>query len=275
MPTRRWSRPSPAKPPAAPISPPRWRSRSRWPRCWSSFLPHVDKVRFANTGTEAAMAAFRLARGHTGRRKIIKFEGHYHGWWDAVLINTNPMPPTASGPPERPDPHLRQLRHPARRRRQDTIVVRWNDVEALERAMALHGREAACVVTEGVMSNMGVIPPKPGYLQADAGAVPRTRRAVLPGRDGDGLPPGRRGVRGTLRPDARPCDLWQGAGRRPADGDDRRAGRCDGGPRMGQGAALRHPQRRAAGAACDQDDAGDDAGRQPGRVTPASSTWAR
>jgi glutamate-1-semialdehyde 2,1-aminomutase len=58
-----------------------------------ALLPHVDKVRFANTGTEAAMAAFRLARGHTGRRKIIKFEGHYHGWWDSVLINTNPYPP--------------------------------------------------------------------------------------------------------------------------------------------------------------------------------------
>ena len=57
-----------------------------------ALLPHVDKVRFANTGTEAAMAAFRLARGHTGRRKIIKFEGHYHGWSDAVLVNTNPLP---------------------------------------------------------------------------------------------------------------------------------------------------------------------------------------
>ena len=65
-------------------------------------LPHVEKIRFANTGTEAAMAAIRLARGHTGRRKIIKFEGHYHGWWDAVLINSNPQPITSLGHPNSP-----------------------------------------------------------------------------------------------------------------------------------------------------------------------------
>ena len=128
-----------------------------------ALLPNVDKVRFANTGTEACMAAFRLARGHTGRRKIIKFEGHYHGWWDGVLLNTNPMPLAALGHPNSP------IRIPdssgiLEESFADTVVVRWNDVEALERAMALHGRDAACVVTEGVMANMGVIPPKPGYL---------------------------------------------------------------------------------------------------------------
>lgn len=126
-------------------------------------LPHVEKIRFANTGTEAAMAAIRLARGHTGRRKIIKFEGHYHGWWDAVLINSNPQPITALGHPNSP------IRIPdssgmTEESWMDTVVVPWNDIEALESAMALHGRDAACVVTEGVMSNMGVIAPTPGYL---------------------------------------------------------------------------------------------------------------
>ena len=128
-----------------------------------NLLPHVEKVRFANTGTEAAMAAIRLARGHTGRRKIIKFEGHYHGWWDAVLLNSNPQPITALGHPNSP------IRIPdssgiTEESWMDTIIVPWNDLESLERAMALHGRDAACVVTEGVMSNMGVIAPKPGYL---------------------------------------------------------------------------------------------------------------
>jgi len=127
-------------------------------------LPHVEKVRFANTGTEAAMAAFRLARGHTGKRKIIKFEGHYHGWWDSVLLNTNPQPTTALGHPNSP------VRIPdssgiLEESWLDTVVVPWNDFEVLERAMEAHGRDAACVVTEGVMSNMGVIPPKEGYLQ--------------------------------------------------------------------------------------------------------------
>ena len=127
-------------------------------------LPHVEKVRFANTGTEACMAAFRLARGHNGRRKIIKFEGHYHGWWDAVLLNTNPMPVAALGHPNDPIRICDSSGIPPEAQA-DTIVVRWNDVAALERAMALHGAQAACVVTEGIMSNMGVIPPHPGYLE--------------------------------------------------------------------------------------------------------------
>ena len=129
-----------------------------------AMLPHVEKVRFANTGTEACMAAFRLARGHTGRRKIIKFEGHYHGWSDAVLLNTNPMPVAALGHPNDPIRICDSSGIPPEAQA-DTIVVRWNDVEALERAMALHGREAACVVTEGVMANMGVIAPRPSYLE--------------------------------------------------------------------------------------------------------------
>lgn len=129
-----------------------------------ALLPHVEKVRFANTGTEAAMAAFRLARGLTGRRKIIKFEGHYHGWWDGVLLNSNPQLPAALGHRFNP------IRLPDSSGLMegswiDTIVVPWNDPEALVRAMELHGRETACVVTEGLMANMGVIPPKPGYLK--------------------------------------------------------------------------------------------------------------
>lgn len=126
-------------------------------------LPHVDKIRFANTGTEAAMAAFRLARGHTGRRKIIKFEGHYHGWWDGVLLNSNPHNPLSLGHPSNPVP-IPDSSGLTPGSLQDTVVVPWNDFDALERAMEVHGREAACVVTEAVMSNFGVIAPKDGYL---------------------------------------------------------------------------------------------------------------
>jgi glutamate-1-semialdehyde 2,1-aminomutase len=129
-----------------------------------ALLPHVDKVRFANTGTEAAMAAFRLARGHTGRRKIIKFEGHYHGWWDSVLINTNPLPPAMMGPKQSPI-RIADSAGILEETWLDTVVVPWNDVAMLERAMETHGRDAACVVTEGIMANMGVIPPRPGYLK--------------------------------------------------------------------------------------------------------------
>lgn len=127
-------------------------------------LPHADKIRFANTGTEAAMAAIRLARGVTGRKRIIKFEGHYHGWYDAVLVGTNPQLPSSLG--HRLDPvRIPDSSGLTPGSWEDTVLVPWNDPEALMQAMQLHGRQAACVITEGVMANMGVIPPKAGYLQ--------------------------------------------------------------------------------------------------------------
>src|SRR5512139_2849937 len=126
-------------------------------------VPGAERVRFANTGTEAAMAALRLARGYTGRPRFIKFEGHYHGWHDDFLVSAHPHLASTLGHrrdpirvPESSGLNLRSL--------EDTIVVPWNDLEALERALATHGRQVAAVVTEGVMANMGVIPPAPAYL---------------------------------------------------------------------------------------------------------------
>ena len=98
-------------------------------------LPHADKVRFANTGTEAAMAAFRLARGLTGRRKIIKFEGHYHGWWDPVIVNTNADAGDHDGAEDQPDPHRRF----SRRAGGDVARYRGGAVERCRDAGARHG----------------------------------------------------------------------------------------------------------------------------------------
>jgi glutamate-1-semialdehyde 2,1-aminomutase len=128
-------------------------------------IPSAERVRFANTGTEAAMAAIRLARGYTGRPKFIKFEGHYHGWYDDVLVNAHPQPIASLG--HRRDP----IRIPDssglnRRALDDTIVVPWNDLAAVARAIDAHPGQIAAIVTEGVMANMGVIPPEPGYLPA-------------------------------------------------------------------------------------------------------------
>lgn len=129
-----------------------------------SMLPHVDKVRFANTGTEACMTAVRMARGITGKRKVLKFEGHYHGWYDGLLVSSNPQPVTTLGHPNDPVriPDSSGLTPGSW---EDTLVSVWNDELALERVLDAHGRDIACVVMEGAMSNMGVIPPKPGYLQ--------------------------------------------------------------------------------------------------------------
>ena len=127
-------------------------------------VPCAERVRFANTGTEAVMAALRLARGYTGRPKIIKFEGHYHGWHDDLLVSSNPLPVTAMGHPRDPIkiPDSSGLNQHAL---DDTIVVPWNDLPALERAIENHPGQVAAIITEGIMANMGVIPPAAGYLE--------------------------------------------------------------------------------------------------------------
>lgn len=127
-------------------------------------VPNAERVRFANTGTEAMMAAIRLARGVTKRPKILKFEGHYHGWYDDVLVSSNVLPVTALGLKTDPVkiPDSSGLNQTALN---DTIVVPWNDLAALEQAIARHPGQMAAIITEGVMANMGVIPPQEGYLR--------------------------------------------------------------------------------------------------------------
>ncbi len=127
-------------------------------------IPCAERVRLANTGTEAVMAAIRLARGYTGRPKIIKFEGHYHGWYDDVLVNVHPHLPTSLGL-ERDPVKIAESSGLNRHALDDTLVVPWNDLEAVERALAGQRGQVAAVITEGIMANMGVIPPEPGYLQ--------------------------------------------------------------------------------------------------------------
>jgi len=127
-------------------------------------VPSAEKVRFSSTGTEAVMAAVRLARGFTGRNKILKFEGHYNGWSDAVLITTNPQPVTTLGHPNSPVGIVDSSGIPPGAV-EDTMVIPWNDIDIFRRVMKDKGREIACVMTEGVMANIGVIPPKEDYLQ--------------------------------------------------------------------------------------------------------------
>jgi glutamate-1-semialdehyde 2,1-aminomutase len=126
-------------------------------------VPGIELVRFVPSGTEATMHAIRVARGYTGKPKILKFEGHYHGNHDQVLVSItpplevvgtvqSPVPiPVGSGiPPE----------HYAH-----TLVAVWNDLELVERVIRRHRHELAAVITEPVMANKGFIPPDSGYLQ--------------------------------------------------------------------------------------------------------------
>ena len=130
-----------------------------------ALVPTAEKVRFCNSGTEAVMAGIRLARGVTGRRKVLKFEGHYHGWSDAMLVSTNPQKPAALGHPNDAVAIVDSSGIP-QGAVEDTIVVPWNDIDLLTRVMRDRGREIACIITEGVMANVGVIPPAEGYLAA-------------------------------------------------------------------------------------------------------------
>lgn len=127
-------------------------------------VPSIEKVRFTNSATEATMAGIRLARGYTGRNKILKFEGHYHGWSDAMLLTTNPQPVSTLGHPNSPVGIVDSsgIPHGAI---EDTIVAPWNDIDALDRVFKDKGREIACVVTEGIMANVGIILPDDGYLE--------------------------------------------------------------------------------------------------------------
>jgi glutamate-1-semialdehyde 2,1-aminomutase len=126
-------------------------------------VPTAEVVRFANTGSEATMLAMRLARAHTGRTKFLKFEGHYHGWYDPYCLNGHGHPIEQLGPPENPTKIPDSEGIPASVF-EDVIVAPWNDVPRLEAILERHGPELAAIITEPIMANMGCIPPREGYL---------------------------------------------------------------------------------------------------------------
>jgi glutamate-1-semialdehyde 2,1-aminomutase len=128
-----------------------------------AITPGVEKVRFASTGTEATLSAIRLARGFTGRSTIIKFEGHYHGWHDSLLLNSHPARPDNLGDPRNPV-RIADSSGITENALRDTVVVPWGDVDLVRAALANHA--VAAVITEPVMVNMGVLPPRDGFLAA-------------------------------------------------------------------------------------------------------------
>ena len=127
-------------------------------------IPSAEVVRFANTGSEATMLALRLARAHTGRTRFLKFEGHYHGWYDPYCLNGHSHPIDQIGPSENPARIPDSEGIPASVW-DDVVLAPWNDLAALERVMLAHGRELAAVISEPIMANLGCIPPRDGYLE--------------------------------------------------------------------------------------------------------------
>jgi glutamate-1-semialdehyde 2,1-aminomutase len=119
-------------------------------------VPSCEKVRLVSSGTEATMSAIRVARGFTGRSKILKFEGNYHGHGDSLLakagsgLATLGLPDSAGVPPNLTA---------------DTLTLPYNDLNAVQSLFEIEGKEIACIILEPVVGNAGCIPPNPGYLE--------------------------------------------------------------------------------------------------------------
>jgi glutamate-1-semialdehyde 2,1-aminomutase len=129
-----------------------------------AILPCADLVTFASSGTEAVQVALRLARARTGRQRIVKFEGHYHGWSDGTLISYHP-PLDAVGPYAAPAA-VPGTSGQSMAALGDVIAVPWNDAAALAAVLARHGPSIAAILMEPVLYNSGVIAPAPGYLES-------------------------------------------------------------------------------------------------------------
>jgi glutamate-1-semialdehyde 2,1-aminomutase len=119
-------------------------------------VPSMQRVRFVSSGTEATMSALRLARGFTGRKKILKFDGCYHGHADALLVAAGSGVATLGipGSPGVPEGTVA-----------DTLVAPYNDLGAVERVIEEHGPDLAAIIVEPVAGNMGCVAPRDGYLQ--------------------------------------------------------------------------------------------------------------
>jgi glutamate-1-semialdehyde 2,1-aminomutase len=126
----------------------------------TSIIPCADRVCFANSGTEIVQVALRLARAATGRNKFVKFEGHYHGWGDELLVSYHPSLNEIEAAQGAAIPTGTGQRPPT-----EALVAIWNDCESVEQLFVAHGKEIACLICEPMLCNSGCIPPEAGFLE--------------------------------------------------------------------------------------------------------------
>jgi glutamate-1-semialdehyde 2,1-aminomutase len=140
-----------------------------------AMVPCAEKLRFCSSGSEAVQAALRIARAATGRRTVLKFEGHYHGWFDSVLVSVQP-PPDVAG--ERAHPAALPGSKGQDEAAWGTVeVLPWNDLALLQARLA--GGDIAAVIMEPAMCNAGAISPAPGYLEGVRAACTRTGTVLI------------------------------------------------------------------------------------------------
>ena len=120
----------------------------------TKLIPSMEMMRMVSSGTEATMSALRLARGYTGRTKMVKFIGNYHGHADSFLAAAGSAAGTIPGTPGVPEDIVRH-----------TLLAHYNDLEAVKKHFADQGDQIACIIVEPVAGNMGLVLPKPGFLQ--------------------------------------------------------------------------------------------------------------
>jgi len=123
-------------------------------------IPCADMVCFANSGTEIVQVALRLARAATGRQKVVKFEGHYHGWDDSVLVSYKPTRAELTAAGGAPIPVAS-----GQRPHDQVLVAEWNERAEIEEIFAMRGQEISAVICEPLLCNNGCIPPEPGFLE--------------------------------------------------------------------------------------------------------------
>ncbi|TVY01858.1 glutamate-1-semialdehyde 2,1-aminomutase [Paenibacillus cremeus] len=139
-------------------------------RMLKASTPSLDKVRFVNSGTEAVMTTIRVARAYTGRNKIVKFAGCYHGHSDLVLVAAGSGPSTLGIPDSAGIPT--SIAH-------EVITVPYNDLAALDEALARWGNDVAAVMVEPIVGNFGMVMPKPGFLEGLCAAARRNGSLVI------------------------------------------------------------------------------------------------
>lgn len=141
---------------------------NRFAKMLQHAIPALEKVRFVNSGTEAVMTTIRIARAYTGREKILKFAGCYHGHNDPVLVQAGSGPATLGSP---------DSAGVTRTTAADVVTVPYNDIDTYKQAMEKWGSEIAAVLIEPIVGNFGIVEPEPGFLEAvrkythDAGAL--------------------------------------------------------------------------------------------------------